>query len=131
VVAGSAKERKTKACSIGLRAFMELQAYCERTGSEDVTRYQCSPRHLHADCLYAGRANGGLKMWDDPIVDEVRRARLEIEKECGGDFDQIYERALEVQKKTTSKLVSRPDPAKITMAEIDEAIAAHRREKRL
>jgi hypothetical protein len=70
-------------------------------------------------------------MWDDPIVGEVRRARLEIEKECGGDFDQIYERALEVQKKTTSKLVSRPDPVKITMAEIDEEIAAHRREKRL
>jgi hypothetical protein len=70
-------------------------------------------------------------MWDDPIVGEVRRARFEIEKECGGDFDQIYKRALEVQKKTTSKLVSRPDPAKITMAEIDEEIAAHRREKRL
>ena len=69
-------------------------------------------------------------MWDDPIVGEVRRARLEIEKECGGDFDQIYERALEVQKKSTAKIVSRPDPAKITMAEIEE-IAAHRRAKRL
>jgi hypothetical protein len=70
-------------------------------------------------------------MWDDPIVNEVRRTRLEIEKECDGDFDQIYERALEVQKNSTSRLVSRPDPAKITMAEIDEEIAAHRREKRL
>ena len=59
-------------------------------------------------------------MRKDPIVDEVRRTRLEIEKECAGDFDQIYERALEVQKKTTSKLVSRPDLAKITMAEIDQ-----------
>ena len=70
-------------------------------------------------------------MWDDPIVNEVRRTRLEIEKECGGDFDQIYERALKVQKNSTAKVVSRPDPAKITMAEIDEEIAAHRREKRL
>ncbi len=70
-------------------------------------------------------------MWDDPIVNEVRRARLEIEKECDGDFGQIYERALEVQKKSTSRLVSRPDPAKITMAEIDGETAAHRREKRL
>lgn len=70
-------------------------------------------------------------MWDDPIVGEVRRARLEIEKECGGDFDRIYERALEVQKNSTAKIVSRPDSAKITMAEIDEEIAAHRREKRL
>ncbi len=70
-------------------------------------------------------------MWDDPIVNEVRRARLEIEKECDGDFDQIYERALEVQKNSTSRLISRRDPAKITMTEIDDEIAAHRREKRL
>lgn len=83
------------------------------------------------DCLYAGRANGGLKMWDDPIVNEVRRARLEIEKDCDGDFDQIYERALEVQKTSTGRLVSLQIPAKITMAEIDEEIAAHRREKHL
>lgn len=68
-------------------------------------------------------------MRDDPIVNEVRRACLEIEKECDGDFDQIYERALEVQKNSTAKVVSRPDSAKITMAEIDEEIAAHRREK--
>ena len=70
-------------------------------------------------------------MWEDPIVNEVRRARLEIEKECEGDFDQIYNRALEVQKKSASKLVSRPDAAKITMTEIDEEIALSRREKRL
>ncbi len=37
-------------------------------------------------------------MWEDPIVKEVRQARLEIEKECGGDFRKIYERALEIQK---------------------------------
>ena len=77
--------------------------------------------------MYAGRTDGGVKMWDDPIVGEVRRARLEIEKECDGDFDRIYKRALEVQKKTTSKLVSRPHLTKIT---IDEEIAAYRREKR-
>ena len=70
-------------------------------------------------------------MWNDPIVAEVRRARLEIEKECEEDFALIYARALEVQKNAGAKLVSRPDPAKITMAEIDEEIAAHRREKRL
>lgn len=66
-------------------------------------------------------------MWDDPIVREVRQTRLEIEKECHGDFDRIYKRAMEVQKKSASKLVSRPDLAKIT---IDEENAAHRREKR-
>ncbi len=66
-------------------------------------------------------------MWDDPIVGEVRRTRLEIEKECDGDFDRIYKRALEVHKKAASKLLSRPNLAKIT---IDEEIAAYRREKR-
>ena len=47
-------------------------------------------------------------MWQDPIVVEVRRARLEIEKECEDDFARIYARALEVQKKAAAKLVSRP-----------------------
>ena len=45
-------------------------------------------------------------MWEDPIVKEVREARLEIEHECGGDFRKIYERALEIQKKIAEKRVS-------------------------
>ena len=45
-------------------------------------------------------------MWEDPIVKEVRKARLEIEQECGGDFRKIYERALEIQKKIAEKRVS-------------------------
>ena len=45
-------------------------------------------------------------MWEDPIVKEVRQARLEIEQECGGDFRKIYERALEIQKKIAEKQVS-------------------------
>jgi hypothetical protein len=56
--------------------------------------------------VYAGRIDGGVKMWQDPIVDEVRRVRLEIEKECEDDFARIYERALDVQKKVGDKLVS-------------------------
>lgn len=55
----------------------------------------------------------------------------EIENECEEDFAQIYARALEVQKNAGAKLVSRPGTNQITMAEIDEEIAAHRREKRL
>jgi hypothetical protein len=68
-------------------------------------------------------------MWEDPIVAEVRRARLEIEKECDADFARIYERAIEVQKKTGAKLVSRPGTDKIATREIDREIAAYRREK--
>ncbi len=45
-------------------------------------------------------------MWEDPIVKEVRKSRLEIEKECGGDFRRIYERALEIQKKVAEQRVS-------------------------
>ncbi|HLE62746.1 MAG TPA: hypothetical protein VI750_06400 [Pyrinomonadaceae bacterium] len=70
-------------------------------------------------------------MWDDPIVAEVRRARLEIEKECEEDFALIYARAVEVQKRIPAKLVSRPQTDKITMREIDQEIAAYRKEKRL
>jgi hypothetical protein len=81
--------------------------------------------------VYAGGIDGGVKMWEDPIVDEVRRARLEIEKECEEDFALIYARALEVQKNASTKLVSRPSSDKITMPEIDREIAAYRKEKRL
>ena len=70
-------------------------------------------------------------MWNDPIVDEVRRARLEIEKECEDDFALIYKRAVEVQKNSGARLVSRPGTAKMPMPEIDREIAAYRKEKRL
>ena len=70
-------------------------------------------------------------MWKDPIVAEVRRARLEIEKECQDDFGLIYARALEVQKKAAAKLVSHPGSNEITMSEIDQEITAYCKEKRL
>lgn len=63
-------------------------------------------------------------MWTDPIVAEVRRARLEIEKECDDDFARIYERALEVQRRAAAKLVSRPGADKITTGEIDRETTA-------
>ncbi len=44
-------------------------------------------------------------MWEDPIVKEVREARLEIEKECDNDFRKIYERALEIQNKLAENRV--------------------------
>lgn len=70
-------------------------------------------------------------MWEDPIVAEVRRARLEIEKECEDDFALIYARALEVQKKAGARLVSRPGTDNIAMPKTDQEIAAYRKEKRL
>ena len=66
-------------------------------------------------------------MREDPIVDEARRTRLEIEKECEEDFELIHARAVEVQKKTPAKLVSRPGTVK--MPEIDRKIAADRKKR--
>lgn len=42
-------------------------------------------------------------MWEDSIVGEVRQARLDIERECGGDFQRIYERALKIQQEIAEK----------------------------
>lgn len=68
-------------------------------------------------------------MWADPIVDEMRRARLQIEKEREEDFARIYARAVEGQKTATARLVSRPGTDEITMREIDREITASRNEK--
>jgi hypothetical protein len=92
----------------GLFAFVELQTYCQRARPKDDAGNQCPSWSSHAGSLHTGRIDGGLRfMWEDPIVKEVRQARLEIEQECGGDFRKIYERALEIQKKAaTEKQVS-------------------------
>ena len=56
-------------------------------------------------------------MWEDPIVKEVRQARLEIEQECDNNFRKIYERALEIQKKLAEKRVSN-NAAKVKEEEV-------------
>lgn len=48
-------------------------------------------------------------MWKDPIVEEVRKIRLSIEKECHGNSDEILRRAMEIQKKYSDRLVSKPE----------------------
>ena len=45
-------------------------------------------------------------MWEDPIVKEVRQARLEIEQECDNDFRKIYERALKIQQRVAEQGIS-------------------------
>jgi len=72
-----------------------------------------------------------MKMWIDPIVAEVRRVRLAIEKECDDDFAQIYARAIEVQKRTATKLVSRADIESMPVGETDLESPAHRKESSL
>ncbi len=42
-------------------------------------------------------------MWEDPIVKEVRRIRMEIEQECDNDLRKIYEYALKIQEEEKRK----------------------------
>ncbi len=42
-------------------------------------------------------------MWKDPIVEEIRAIRLEIEAECDHNFGKIFARAIETQKKLQEK----------------------------
>ncbi len=56
-------------------------------------------------------------MWKDPIVEEIRTIRLEIEAECDHNFGKIFARAIEAQKKLGNRLVSKPSsqsPKKVT-----------------
>lgn len=44
-------------------------------------------------------------MWEDPIVEEIRKIRLKIESECDNDFDKILAQAAKMQKKLSNRLV--------------------------
>ena len=46
-------------------------------------------------------------MWKDPIVEEVRKIRQDIEEENGNDFDRIFSSAIEIQKQHKERVVSR------------------------
>jgi len=47
-------------------------------------------------------------MWKDPIVEEIRKIRLEIESECDNSFHKIFAQAIKVQKKLPKKAVCKP-----------------------
>ena len=47
-------------------------------------------------------------MWKDPIVEEVRKIRHEIEAENGDDFERIFSSAIEIQRQHKERVVSRP-----------------------
>jgi hypothetical protein len=44
-------------------------------------------------------------VWEDPIVEETRKVRREIELECDDDFDRLLAKAVEIQKKYSTRLV--------------------------
>ncbi len=46
-------------------------------------------------------------MWKDPIVEEVRKERLEIERACGNTFEGISAQAKKVQETVKERLSDR------------------------
>ncbi len=40
-------------------------------------------------------------MWQDPIVEQVRKQRLKIERDCGNNLTEIFKQAMKIQKQTT------------------------------
>ena len=46
-------------------------------------------------------------MWKDPIVEEVRKERLEIERECNNSFEEISAQAMKVQETLKERLTDR------------------------
>lgn len=47
-------------------------------------------------------------MFNDPIVEEVRKIRFQIEAECENDIEKIYQKAFEIQKSKNHDLISIP-----------------------
>lgn len=47
-------------------------------------------------------------MWKDPIVEEVRRIRLQFEAECDNDIEKICAKILEAQEAHSHRLITQP-----------------------
>ncbi len=47
-------------------------------------------------------------MWNDPIIEEVRQIRLQLEAECDFDFAKIHAKILEAQKAHRGILITQP-----------------------
>ena len=49
-----------------------------------------------------------MERWKDPIVEEVRRIRKQIEEECDNDFEKLFERARLIAEQYPGRLVTKP-----------------------
>ena len=56
-------------------------------------------------------------MQKDPIVEEVRKVRREIEAECGNDGRKYYAHLIELQRKYADRLVKHGSMPALTVAE--------------
>jgi hypothetical protein len=58
-------------------------------------------------------------MYQDPIVEELRKIRQQIEQECQNDADLYYAHLLEQQKPHTARLVCRAPKPLLTCSSLN------------
>jgi len=73
-------------------------------------------------------------MWKDPIVEEVRRMRLQFEAECDNDIEKICAKILEAQEAHSHRLITQPlsiekEPERRKYEEITTELAVIRDEQ--
>jgi hypothetical protein len=51
-----------------------------------------------------------MNVWKDPIVEEVRAIRKQIEEECDNDFDKLRAEAKKIEEEFKDRVVSRARP---------------------
>lgn len=61
-------------------------------------------------------------MWKDPIIEEIRQARFDIETECDNDFNKIFADAARVQKDLINRVVSKPASNTSEIDRLDELV---------
>ena len=66
--------------------------------------------------LHSGKFIGGLRMINDPIVNEVRRVRDELAKKFNYDVDAIFADLREKQKKYGNRIVNLMKQRKVEQA---------------
>lgn len=63
---------------------------------------------MDARILYTARINGGLVMWKDKIIDEVRKNREHILEEANFDMNQVIENIKKLEAGHVEKLITKP-----------------------
>ena len=62
--------------------------------------------------MYSRGINGGVTMWVDPIVQEVRDAGGELAKKANYNLHIFFKNLRDNEKKRASKVISRYNPEK-------------------
>ena len=55
--------------------------------------------HPYTGYLHSGRVNGGMNMWQDPIVQDVRKAGEELAKQADYSLHKFFQNLRNNEKK--------------------------------